>query len=174
MSTPRQYFASNVLPSGKVFLVGGEDSDSNLDQNRTNTGEMYDPIANSWTPIATFPEPQFGDDPSMLLPNGKVLADYLAGPQTYIYDPGSNTWTFAANKLRGDPTGTAKLSAEEPDALMCARPGPWEPWRVTARATQPSADWQICVACCGGGDRSVQAHQVLPLLVKNRAAQHLN
>ena len=39
----------------------------------------------------------------------------------------------------GDPPGTAKLSAEEPDALMHARPGPWEPWRVTARATQPYA-----------------------------------
>src|SRR5262249_23943979 len=33
-----------------------------------------------------------------------------------------------------DPSGTVKLSAEEPDALMHARPGPWEPWRVTARA----------------------------------------
>jgi hypothetical protein len=33
----------------------------------------------------------------------------------------------------------AKLSAEEPDALMCARPGLWEPWRATARATRPEA-----------------------------------
>jgi hypothetical protein len=40
----------------------------------------------------------------------------------------------------GDPSGMAKLSVEEPDALMHARPGPWEPWRVTARATQPEAD----------------------------------
>jgi hypothetical protein len=31
----------------------------------------------------------------------------------------------------------ANLSDEEPDALMCARPGLWEPWRVTARATRP-------------------------------------
>ena len=38
-----------------------------------------------------------------------------------------------------DPCGMAKLSAEEPDALMHARPGPWEPWRGTARATQPDA-----------------------------------
>ncbi len=37
-----------------------------------------------------------------------------------------------------DPSGMTKLSAEEPDALMHARPGPWEPWRVTARATQPN------------------------------------
>ena len=27
----------------------------------------------------------------------------------------------------GDPSGMAKLSVEEPDALMSARPGPWEP-----------------------------------------------
>jgi hypothetical protein len=33
----------------------------------------------------------------------------------------------------------ANLSVEEPDALMRARPGLWEPWRVTARATQPDA-----------------------------------
>ena len=32
-----------------------------------------------------------------------------------------------------------RLSAEEPDALMRARPGLWEPWRVTARATRPDA-----------------------------------
>jgi hypothetical protein len=119
MSTQRLYFASRVLPSGKVFLVGGEYSDPSLDANWTNTGEMYDPVANSWTPIASFPDPapdslgpHFGDDPSMLLPNGQVLAGYLEGPQTYIYDPGSNTWTFAANKLRGeasDEEGWTKL-----------------------------------------------------------------
>ena len=39
----------------------------------------------------------------------------------------------------GAPSGMANLSAEEPDALTHARPGPWEPWRVTARATQPEA-----------------------------------
>ena len=39
----------------------------------------------------------------------------------------------------GDPSGLANLSAEEPDALMRARPGLWEPWRVTARATRPDA-----------------------------------
>ena len=33
----------------------------------------------------------------------------------------------------------AKLLAEEPDALMHARPDLWEPWRATAKATRPSA-----------------------------------
>ena len=33
----------------------------------------------------------------------------------------------------------AKLLAEEPDALMHARPDLWEPWRATAKATRPAA-----------------------------------
>jgi len=32
----------------------------------------------------------------------------------------------------------AKLLAEEPDALMHARPDLWEPWRATAKATRPT------------------------------------
>ena len=31
----------------------------------------------------------------------------------------------------------ANPSLEEPDALVCARPGLWEPWVVTLRATRP-------------------------------------
>jgi hypothetical protein len=38
----------------------------------------------------------------------------------------------------------ANLLVEEPDALMRARPGLWEPWWVTARATRPSAANHLC------------------------------
>ena len=31
-----------------------------------------------------------------------MLAGYLAGPQTYIYDPAANTWTQTGTKLRND------------------------------------------------------------------------
>lgn len=43
MSIPRLYYASHVLPSGKVWLLGGEYSGFGLPANWTNTGEMYDP-----------------------------------------------------------------------------------------------------------------------------------
>ena len=51
----------------------------------------------------------------------------------------------------GDHLWMANLSVEEPDALMCARPGLWEPWWVTARATQPDARKSILpgTAVCG-------------------------
>ena len=55
MSIPRLYFASQVLPSGQVWLVGGEYSGTALPNNWSGTGEIYDPVANSWTPIATYP-----------------------------------------------------------------------------------------------------------------------
>jgi autotransporter-associated beta strand protein len=102
MGLQRLYYASNVLPSGKVFVQGGEYSGSNGNQNWTNTGEIYDPVANAWSNIANFPQSQFGDDPSEVLPDGRVLGGYLSGTQTYIYNPSTNAWSFAANKLHDD------------------------------------------------------------------------
>jgi hypothetical protein len=96
----RLYTATQVLQSGKVFVEGGEYSSAG---SFTNTGEIYDPAANTWTNISpSFPQSQFGDDPSVLLPDGRVLTGYISGPQTYIYDPVANTWTAAATKLRND------------------------------------------------------------------------
>ena len=50
----------------------------------------------------------------------------------------------------------AKLSVEEPDALMCARPGLREPWVVTPRATRPDALWLAAVTRGAEIDRCKQ------------------
>jgi hypothetical protein len=97
----RLYYPSNVLPDGRVLVIGGEFTGSN-NSTFTNTGEIYDPVANKWTPIANFPQPHFGDDPSALLPDGTVLAGYVGGPQTYIYNPKTNSWTETGDKLNND------------------------------------------------------------------------
>ena len=102
MSLQRLYFGSNVLKDGRVLVVGGEYSGPSGTSNWTNTGEIYNPVANSWSGIANFPQSQFGDDPTMLLDDGRVLAGYLSGPQTYLYDPSTNTWTAAGTKLRNE------------------------------------------------------------------------
>src|SRR5215212_2285227 len=44
MNLQRLYFASNVLPDGRVFLLGGEYSGSTGAANFTNTGEIYNPV----------------------------------------------------------------------------------------------------------------------------------
>lgn len=102
MGTNRLYFASHVLPSGKLWVLGGEYSGPNMQANWTNTGEMYDPLANTWTPIAHHPESQYGDVPSMLLDKGKILAGSLTGASSYLYDIATNSWTKTGTKLYGD------------------------------------------------------------------------
>jgi len=102
MSTPRLYFASHVLPNGKVWILGGEYSGPALQPNTTNTGEIYDPVSNTWSPIAPHPDTNFGDDPTMLLPKGKILAGSIFTNSTYLYDIASDTWSFAASKVYPD------------------------------------------------------------------------
>jgi hypothetical protein len=102
MSLERLYVGSNVLPSGNVFVVGGEYSGPSGVQNLTNTGEIYDPINDVWTTIPNFPQSKFGDDPTVVLASGKILAGYVNGPQTYLFDPSNNSWTPTGTKLRGD------------------------------------------------------------------------
>jgi hypothetical protein len=55
MSTPRLYFASEVLPNGKVWVLGGEYSGPGLVANISGTAEIYDPVSNTWSPAASYP-----------------------------------------------------------------------------------------------------------------------
>jgi hypothetical protein len=108
MNVGRLFFPSTMLPDGNVFVMGGEYSSSGMDN---NTGEIYDPVANTWTMTTPFPNSAFGDVPMEVLPNGQVLCGYINGPQTYIYNPAadpllnpslpanSNPWSAAATKL---------------------------------------------------------------------------
>src|SRR5579862_6557589 len=53
--TPRIYFASQIMPDGRLFVVGGEYSGPALIPDWSNTGEIYDPLSNTWTPITPYP-----------------------------------------------------------------------------------------------------------------------
>jgi hypothetical protein len=55
MSTGRGSYPSEILQSGKVWIFGGENYGPNLDTVWTATGEMWDPLANTWSPVASFP-----------------------------------------------------------------------------------------------------------------------
>lgn len=102
MGRARLYFGSNVLPDGRLFVIGGEYSGPFLNQNVTNTGEIYDPTTNRWTAITPFPEASFGDDPTVVLPFGYILCGSLFTSNTYLYDPVFDFWFQAGIKLRND------------------------------------------------------------------------
>jgi uncharacterized repeat protein (TIGR01451 family) len=102
MNLGRLYYATNVLQDGRVFVLGGEYSGPNLTANWTNAAEIYDPVTNAWTVIPSYPESGFGDSPSMLLADGRVIAGSSNNPNTNIYDPATNAWSPGPTKLYND------------------------------------------------------------------------
>jgi hypothetical protein len=105
MSRPRLYYASNILPDGRRWVLGGEYSTNGGNGTWDNTGEIYNPVTNTWTPIANYPKAQFGDDPSMVVITSlglRILAGDLSTNQPFLYNPATNTWSPAAAKVYND------------------------------------------------------------------------
>ncbi len=102
MKLARLFYNSDVLPSGKVLVLGGEYSGRYSAQTETNGGEIYDPVARTWTKIAPFPQHHLGDAPTEVLADGTVLVASPTNSQTYIYHPSSNTWTQTGDMQFGD------------------------------------------------------------------------
>jgi hypothetical protein len=55
MSQQRIFFASQILPNGKLWVLGGEYSGPGTPRTDTPTSEIYDPVANSWSLAASYP-----------------------------------------------------------------------------------------------------------------------
>jgi hypothetical protein len=91
----RRYYASGVLMDGRVFLCGGEQTGDVGDDNK---GEIYDPVADSWTAITTPPWSQVGDAASCVLPDGRVMIGALSSGACIIYDPTTNSWTTTGSQ----------------------------------------------------------------------------
>lgn len=100
MHHERLYYASTVLRNGKVFVAGGEYTEAGYVD--TNTAEIYDPVANTWTEIAGPPGwDRIGDAPVKTLFDGTVLLGSITSYQAGLYDYTKNAWTAAGNTLGG-------------------------------------------------------------------------
>jgi len=91
------YFASEVLPDGRVVIEGGEYNQGQLVW--TNQGAIYDPLENNWTSIAPPSGDQWsriGDAPSTLLADGTFMmgaSGYSGTTAQALLDPNDLTWT---------------------------------------------------------------------------------
>jgi len=109
MNDDRLFFPSQVLPNGKVFVAGGEYGSGGTH------GEVYDPVANTWTSTGAVTSGDNVDDGnSEILPNGNVLVGPQAGSNpsydNLFYSPVSNTWSAAATSpLNHDEAAWLKL-----------------------------------------------------------------
>jgi hypothetical protein len=109
------YYASAVLPDGRLVTVGGEYN--NNAEAETNLGAIYNPATNSWTSI-TPPSgwTHIGDAASVVLPNGTFMIGNcgVAGTectnQTYQAQLNASTLTWT---IIGAGNGKADQNSEE-------------------------------------------------------------
>ena len=110
------YFASAVLPDGRVIIEGGEYNQGI--KNQTNLGAIYDPTVNQWTSV---PAPtswaNIGDAPGIVLSNGTFM---LSGYQSFGSAPVAllNASTTPPSWTTIQPTGKATGQDEEGWTLL--------------------------------------------------------
>jgi hypothetical protein len=94
------YHTSQVLADGRVVVAGGEYNFGQGDW--TKLAAIYDPIANTWTPLAA-PSgwANIGDAQSVVLPNGTMMLANSVANQQAILDPTTHTWTTTGTN-KGD------------------------------------------------------------------------
>jgi hypothetical protein len=104
MPTKRFSFPSEVLQSGQVWVLGGENYGPSGDYVWTATGEIYDPVANTWSPIATFPPQSCFNvtyNVSGNTTNGSPIVADLPATVTPTFLPG---WTVTGNGIPANAT----------------------------------------------------------------------
>ncbi|MBZ5599726.1 MAG: hypothetical protein LAN83_15555 [Acidobacteriia bacterium] len=97
------YYASAVLPDGRLIVEGGE---YNFGQFAwTNLGAIYDPLANKWTAVNP-PSgwANIGDAQSAILPNGTFMLANALSSQQALLNATTLTWTS---------TGTGKFDGND-------------------------------------------------------------
>ena len=102
MNDSRLYFASVVLPDGRVFVGGGEYGTG------TSSVEIYDPVANAWTRVTSWTGGDIGDSTGKVLPDGRVLLLPRFGGH-WIYNPTTDTWTAGSGKGNNDEQSVALM-----------------------------------------------------------------
>ena len=105
------YHSSAVLPDGRVVIMGGEYNFFNAVW--TNLGAIYDPVANTWVPVAApgfftgccgIPQPTIGDAQGVVLPNGTFMQANCCTKQAALLNASDLTWT---------PTGAGKFDPND-------------------------------------------------------------
>jgi hypothetical protein len=99
------YFASAILPDGRMIVEGGEYNGTDPNGVWTTQGAIYSPFTNTWTSV-TPPNgwTTIGDAQSDVLANGTfMLANCCSGtPQAALLNPSTLAWTA---------TGTSKADS---------------------------------------------------------------
>lgn len=126
------YFASAVLPDGRVIINGGE---YNINCNAgawTTLGAIYNPLANTWAPVSP-PSgwATIGDAQSVVLANGTYMLASCCDspPKAALLNASNLAWT---------PTGSGKFDVYDEEG-----------WTLLPDATVLTADGYVFTGTCG-------------------------
>ncbi|HEY8598583.1 MAG TPA: kelch repeat-containing protein [Thermomicrobiales bacterium] len=159
LSTGRAGHTANLLPDGRILIVGGQTAATRggglqFVATRATTvpaasAEVFDPQAGTWRPIASLASPRSGHS-ATLLPSGQLLVvgGYAPNGTTPLgtaerYDPTTNIWS-----LMNTPTAraehTATLLADGSLLIVGGKDSPTsyidQVDRYISRTTAPSAN----------------------------------
>jgi hypothetical protein len=99
-----EYFASAILPDGRMIVEGGEYNGAARGV-WTTLGAVYDPLTDSWTSVAPPAGwTTIGDAQSEVLPNGTFMLANCCTNQSALLNASTLTWT---------PTGSGKADIND-------------------------------------------------------------
>jgi hypothetical protein len=120
------YFASAILPDGRMIVEGGEYLGAKAAW--TNKGAIYDPVTNTWASVGPPPGwKNIGDAASEVLPNGTFMLQQacntcLTNPEFVVDDALLNaktlTWTVIPGAGKSDPNDEEGWTLEPSDQLL--------------------------------------------------------
>ena len=131
MNYSRDFYSSDVLTDGRVFVAGGEYSDGGW-----STAEVYDPQANGWSLIPVqvglldtnieflsngAKTAGFSDSASVVVANGNVLVSPVypaTNGNTVIYSPTLNTFVLGPQLTNGDTDTDEQSWVKLPDGSI--------------------------------------------------------
>lgn len=126
------YYASGILRDGRVIMAGGEYNFGAAVW--LKAAELYNPVNDTWT---TLPTPagwtKIGDAPGCVLPDGRFFVGEVTTRRTAIYDPATNAWTAAADKInRVSEESWSLLPDGSIHAVDCSNPPNAEKYVIAA------------------------------------------
>ncbi|MFI6996944.1 kelch repeat-containing protein [Nocardia sp. NPDC050175] len=133
MSAERAAHTATLLADGRVLLAGGYATRANV-ESTTDSAEIYDPIAKTWTPTAPMNEAR-SVHTAVLLHDGRVLViggtvsvgrgHYTALAFCEVFDPVTGTWTPTGSMARPRFDNTATVLT---DGTVLVTGGGWRGW----------------------------------------------
>jgi len=151
------YFASAILPDGRMIVEGGEYIGENAVW--SNQGEIYDPVTNRWTSVAPPPGwTNIGDAASDVLPDGTFMLQQpcqtcVTNPDLVVDDALLNAktlkWTVIPGAGKNDPNDEEGWTLEPSGQLLTV--DTWIP-AATQLFNPSTRSWSFAGNTAANGD----------------------